>query len=99
MAIEITKAGVSSTMQLVELLSHTFPALRQAAFRAVQLASESGDASCKVLLDAGAFKALNTFFTTYPKEVPQNSQKVLIRLVPFISTSSEDCMGLLQLLE
>jgi hypothetical protein len=99
MAIEITKAGVNSTRQLVELLSHTFPALRQAAFRAVQLASEGGDASCKVLLDAGAFKALNTFFTAYPKDVPQNAQKVLTRLVPFISTSSEDCMGLLQLLE
>ena len=99
MAIEITKAGVNSTRQLVELLSHTFPALRQAAFRAVQLASEGGDASCKVLLDAGAFKALNTFFITYPKDLPQNAQKVLTRLVPFISTSSEDCMGLLQLLE
>ena len=99
MAIEITKAGVNSTQQLVELLSHTFPALRQAAFRAVQLASESGDASCKVLMDAGAFKALNIFFTSYPKDVPQNAQKVLTRLVPFISSSSEDCMGLLQLLE
>ena len=99
MAIEITKAGVNSTQQLVELLSHTFPALRQAAFRAVQLASESGDASCKVLMDAGAFKALNIFFTSYPKDVPQNAQKVLTRLVPFISSSFEDCMGLLQLLE
>ena len=99
MAIEITKSGVSSTRQLVELLSHTFPALRQAAFRAVQQASESGDASCKVLLDAGAFKALDTFFTTYPNDVPQNAQKVLTRLAPFISTSSEDCMGLLELLE
>ena len=99
MAIEITKAGVNSTRQLVELLSHTFPALRVAAFRAVQLASEGGDASCKVLLDAGVFKALNTFFTTYPRDVPQNAQKVLKRLVPFISTSSEDCMSLLQLLE
>ena len=99
MAIEITKAGVSATQQLVELLSHTLPALRQAAFRAVQIASEGGDASCKVLLDAGAFKALNTFFTTFPKEIPPNAQKVLTRLVPFISTSSEDCMNLLQLLE
>ena len=99
MAIEITKAGVNATRQLVELLNHNFPALRQAAFRAVQIASEGGDASCKVLLDAEAFKALNTFFTTHPKEIPQNAQKVLTRLVPFISTSSEDCMGLLQLLE
>jgi hypothetical protein len=99
MAIEITKAGVSATQQLVELLSHTFPGLRQAAFRAVQIASEGGDASCEVLLDAGAFKALNTFFTTYPKEIPLNAPKVLTRLVPFISTSSEDCMNLLQLLE
>ena len=99
MAIEITKAGVNSTRQLVELLSHTFHALRLAAFRAVQLASEGGDASCKVLLDAGAFKALNTFFTTYPRDLPQNAHKVLTRLVPFISTSSEDCLGLLQLLE
>ena len=99
MAIEITKAGVNATRQLVELLSHTFPALREAAFRAVQLASEGGDASCKVLLDAGAFKALNNFFTSYPKDLPHNVHKVLTRLVPFISTSSEDCMGLLQLLE
>jgi hypothetical protein len=99
MAIEITKAGVNSTRQLVELLSHNFHALRQAAFRAVQIASEGGDASCKVLLDAGAFKALNTFFISFPKDVPQNAQKVLSRLVPFISSSSEDCMGLLQLLE
>ena len=99
MAIEITKAGVNATRQLVELLNHNFPALRQAAFRAVQIASEGGDASCKVLLDAEAFKALNTFFTTHPKEIPQNAQKVLTRLVPFISTSSEDCMGFLQLLE
>ena len=99
MAIEITKAGVNSTRQLVELLSHSFPELRQAAFRAVQLASEGGDASCKVLLDAGAFKALNIFFTTYPKDLPQNAHKALTRLVPFLYTSSEDCMGLLQLLE
>jgi hypothetical protein len=99
MAIEIMKAGVNATRQLIELLSHNSPALRQAAFRAVQIASEGGDASCKVLLDAGAFKALNTFFTTYPKEISQNAQKVLTRLAPYISTSSEDCMGLLQLLE
>ena len=99
MALEITKAGVNPTRQLVELLSHNFPALRQAAFRAVQLASEGGDGSCKVLLDAGAFKALNNFFTTYPKEIPQNAHKVLTRLAPFLYTSSEDCMGLLQLLE
>ena len=99
MAIEITKAGVNSTRQLVELLSHNFPELRQAAFRAIQLASEGGDGSCKVLLDAGAFKALNNFFTAYPKDLPHNASKVLTRLAPFISTSSEDCMGLLQLLE
>ena len=99
MGIEITKAGANATRQLVELLRHPFPSLRQAAFRALQIASEGGDASCKVLLDAGAFKALNTFFTTYPKDVPQNAQKVLTCFVPFISTSSEDCMGLLQLFE
>ena len=99
MAIEITKAGVNATRQLVELLSHNSPALREAAFRAVQLACEGGDASCKVLLDAGVFKALNTFFTSYPKDLPHNVNKVLTRLVPFISSSSEDCMGLLQLLE
>ena len=99
MAIEITKAGVNATRQLVELLSHNFPALRQAASRAIQLACEGGDASCKVLLDAGVFKALNIFFTSYPNEAPQNAQKVLTRLVPFISTSPEDCMSLLHLLE
>ena len=99
LAIEITKAGVDSTRQLVELLSSPHPLLREAALRAIQVAAESSDASCKVLLEANAFRALQLFFETYPIDFPENARKILTRLAPFLHTSPEACAGLLQLLE
>ena len=99
MAIEITRAGIDSTRKLVDLLSHPRPLLRESALRAIQIASESNDASCKMLLEANTFKALQLFFETYPQDLPENARKILIRLAPFLHTSTEACMGLLQLLE
>ena len=99
MALEITKAGLKSTRQLIELLNHPRPLLRQAALRAIQIASESNDASCKVLLEADTFKALHLFFESYPKDLLENAHKILTRLAPFLQASSEACTGLLQLLE
>jgi hypothetical protein len=99
MAIEITKAGVESTRQLVDLLSHPRPLLRESALHAIQVASDSNDAGCKVLLEVDTFKALQHFFETYPKDLPENARKILTRLAPFLHTSFEACTGLLQLLE
>ena len=99
MAIEITKSGVNSTRQLVELLNHPLLLLRQAALCAIQVAAESSDASCKVLLEAEAFKGLHILFETYPKDPLMNANKILKCLAPFLNLSSEACTGLLQLLE
>ncbi|KDR80999.1 hypothetical protein GALMADRAFT_222596 [Galerina marginata CBS 339.88] len=99
LAIEITKAGVTSARKLVELLNHPNVHLRQAALQGVQLALESSDGNCQVLLRADVFKALQMFFETYPKEVLENAHKVLARLSPFLRTSREACGGLVQLLE
>lgn len=99
MAIEIAKAGINSTRQLVELLRHPSMTLRQAALRAIQVASESSDANCKVLLEADTFKMLHLFFETYPKDPLDNAHKILTRMSRFIYSSSEACGSLLQLLE
>jgi len=99
MSIEITQAGVTPTRQLVELLNHPRVLLRQAALRGIQIASESSDANCSVLLAADAFKALKLFLEAYPTDLLDNAQKTLTRLAPFLSTSLEACAGLLQLLE
>ena len=99
MAIEITKSGVNSTRQLVELLAHPLELLRQAALCGIQIASESNDANCKVLLEADAFKGLHLFFGAYPKDLLDNAPRILTRFAPFLYTSAEACTGLLQLLE
>ncbi|KAG6832805.1 hypothetical protein H0H92_009424 [Tricholoma furcatifolium] len=99
MALEITKTGVTSTRQIVELLNHPNGLLRQAALRGIQLASEGSDLSCKTLLDADLLKALYNFFETYPKDLVDNSDKILTRLTPFLYTSYEACIGLLQLVD
>ena len=100
MAPEIIKAGANSTRQLVNLLNHPSSLLRQAALRAIQFASGSDHASCKALLEADAFKALQLFFQSYPKDLIDNAHcKILARLAPFVYGSPEACTGLLQLLE
>ncbi|RDB26380.1 hypothetical protein Hypma_006519 [Hypsizygus marmoreus] len=99
MAVEITKAGVSSTRQLVELLNHPNPLLRQAALRGIQVAAESSDAICKTLLAADTFNALKVYLEMHPTDLVENAHKILIRLAPSLSTSTEACAGILQLLE
>ena len=99
MAIEITKAGVTSTRQLVELLAHPLELIRQAALCGIQIASESNDENCKVLLEADAFKGLQLFFGSYPKDHLEIAPRILTRFAPFLYASSDACTGLLQLLE
>ena len=98
MAIEITKAGVPPTEKLVGLLGVKAEHLREAALRGIQIASENNDGNCQVLLKAGLFKALQSYFEDYPQDRLENASKILIRLAPFLRSSREACGGLLQLL-
>ena len=100
MALEITKAGANPTRRLVNLLNHPSLLLRQAALRAIQVASESDHANCEALLEADAFKVLQLFFRSYPQDLMDNAHcKILARLAPFMYASPEACTGLLELLE
>ena len=99
MAVEIVKAGANFARQLVKLLNHPRVELRRAALQSVQVVSESSDWSCDVLLSVGAFEELTLALQTNPQDSIDTIRKILNRLAPFLSTTSDACARLLQLLE
>jgi hypothetical protein len=99
MAVEMAKAGTGSTRQLVDLLNHPRVELRRAVLKGIQVISESNNANCDVLLSADAFNALKLALQTNPHDDLDTAHKILVRLAPFLSKSSDACAGLLQLLE
>jgi hypothetical protein len=99
MAIEMAKAGTGSTRQLISLLNHPRTELRQAVLKGIQVISESNNANCDVLVSADVFDALKLALQTNPHDGLDTSHKILVRLAPFLSKSSDTCAGLLELLE
>jgi hypothetical protein len=99
MAIEMAKAGTGSTRQLISLLNHPRLELRRAVLKGIQVISESNNANCDVLLSADAFDALKLTLQTNPHDDLDTAHKIIVRLAPFLSKSSDACSGLLQLLE
>jgi hypothetical protein len=99
MAIEVVKAGTGYTRQLVSLLSHPRVGLRQAALQAIHVICESNNSNCDVLLAADAFNVLKQALEANPLDGLDTSRKILVRMAPFLSKSSDACSGLLQLLE
>lgn len=99
MALEVAKAGTGPARQLVNFLNHPRIELRRAALHGIQVISESSNANCEVLLSADAFNAMKLALQTNPRDSVDTAHKVLVRLAPFLSKSSDACSGLLQLLE
>ena len=99
MALEIIKAGTNYARQLVKLLNHPRVELRRAALQSIQVVSESSNANCEILLSAEAFEELTLVLQTNPQDSIDTTRKILNRLTPFLSTSSDACARLLQLLE
>lgn len=99
MAVEMAKAGTGSTCQLISLLNHPRLELRRAGLKGIQVISESNDTNCDVLLSAGVFEGLKLTLQTNPHDDLDAAHKILVRLAPFLSKSSDACSGLLQLLE
>ena len=98
-AADIGKAGLDFTRQLVALLDHYRPNLRNAALQCVHIISESGETGCEVLLAAGAFNTLRYSLHKYPLDNAQTAQQIFIQLAPFLAKSKDDCYGLLQFIE
>ena len=99
MAIEIVKAGTNYARQLVKLLNHPRLELRRAALHSIQVISEGSNANCEVLLSVEAFEELTLALQTNPQDSIDSTTKILNRLAPFLSKSSDACARLLQLLE
>ena len=99
MAVEIVKAGNNYARQLVKLLNHPRAELRRAALQSIQVVSESSNWSCDVLLSVEAFEGLTLALQTNPQDSIDTIRKILNRLAPFLSSSSDACARLLQLLE
>ncbi|KAF8337678.1 armadillo-type protein [Amanita rubescens] len=99
MAVEIIKAGTNYARQLVKLLNHPRVELRRAALQSIQVVSESSNANCEILLSVEAFEGLTLALQTNPQDSIDATRKILIRLAPFLSTSSDACARLLQLLD
>jgi hypothetical protein len=99
MAIIVFKAGAVVTGQLISFLNHPRAELRQAALQGIQIICEKNDANCEFLLSAGIFDALKQTLKTNPHDGPDTARRVLVRLAPLLSKTSDGCSGLLQLLE
>jgi len=99
MALEISRAGVGPSRQLVNYLSHNLPELRQSTLQSIRIIAEGSDSDRSVLLEAGAFSAIILAFKTNPQEATEIAHRFLISMVPAVSTSSDACWSLLQLLE
>ena len=99
MALEISRAGVGPSRQLVNYLNHSLPELRQSALQSIRIIAEGNDSDRAVLLEAGAFSAMILAFQTNPQEAAEVAHKFLISMAPVVSTSTDACWSLLQLLE
>ena len=99
MALEISRAGVGPSRQLVNYLGHSLPELRQSTLQSIRIIAEGSDSDRSVLLEAGAFSAIVLAFQTNPQEATEVAHRLLISMVPAVSTSSDACWSLLQLLE
>ena len=99
MAVEIVKAGTNYAHQLVKLLNHPRLELRRAALQSIHFVSEGSNANCEVLLSVEAFEELTLALQTHPQDSIDSTSKILNRLAPFLSKSSDACARLLQLLE
>jgi hypothetical protein len=99
MALEISRAGVGPSRQLVNYLSHSLPELRQSTLQSIRIIAEGSDSDRSVLLEAGAFSAVILAFQTNPQEATEIAHRFLISMVSAVSTSSDACWSLLQLLE
>jgi hypothetical protein len=99
MAIEVAKAGTAFTRQLISLLNNPRVDLRRAALKGIHVICESNNANCDVLLSADVFDELKLALQTNPHDGLETAHKILVRLAPFLSKSSDACSGLLELIE
>jgi hypothetical protein len=99
MALEISRAGIRPTQQLVSYLNHNLPALRQSAQQSIRIIAEGSDSDRAMLLEAGAFSAIILAYQTNPQEAAEIAPRIIISMAPAVSTSADACWSLLQLLE
>ena len=99
MAVEIVKAGTNYARQLVKLLNHPRLELRRAALHSIHFVSEGSNANYEVLLSVEAFEELTLALQMHPQDRINSTSKILNRLAPLLSKSSDACARLLQLPE
>jgi hypothetical protein len=99
MALEISRAGIVPSRQLVNYLNNSHPGLRQSTLQSILVIAEGNDSDRAVLLEAGAFSAVILALQTNPQEALEIAHRFLISMAPAVSTSADACWSLLQLLE